>query len=64
MKVKNKITETADSARVFLDNNLNLLIRTVMHLIRRKLMEEANYIINTKVSDKARRDWSLKNRGM
>lgn len=45
MKVKNKITETSDSARVFLDNNLNLLIRTVIHLlIRRKLMEEANYI--------------------
>lgn len=39
--VKNKITETSDSARVFLDNNLNLLIRTVLHLIRRKLMEEA-----------------------
>lgn len=62
MKVKNKITETSDSARVFLDNNLNLLIRTVIHLIRRKLMEEANYITNTKVSDKAPRGWSLKNR--
>lgn len=60
MKVKNKITETSDSARVFLDNNLNLLIGTVIHLIRRKLMEEANYIINTKVSDKAPRGWSLK----
>lgn len=31
MKVKNKITETSDSARVFLDNNLNLLIRTDIH---------------------------------
>lgn len=50
MKVKNKITETSDSARVFLDNNLNLLIRTVIHLMRRKLMEEANYIIKIRKS--------------